>query len=299
MTEEYKNFVPNVHFELVPIKDLVSNQEYQRNLSMLHVKKAVDNFDLNQINPIKVSRRDGVNYVFNGQHTAEIVAMASGSRETPVWCMIYDDLEYTEEADIFANQMKNVKPLSPLEIFNANCEAGNDKTILIKKLVESYGLHISLSSMPGNIVAVSTLENIYDKYGYDMLDRVLKLIIATWEGEMKSFSANVLNGLARLLNAYKDSIKDDIFKEKLGEVSIKELSKTAKERRAGSLGYAEAMLLYYNKRMKASLQWNLLYSNKNDALHRQINKEDAFAARSSTQSETGIIPAEAINYAVI
>lgn len=265
MIEEYANYVPNVHFELVPIKDLVSNQEYQRNLSMLHVKKAVANFDLNQVNPIKVSRRDGINYVFNGQHTAEIVAMASGSRDTPVWCMIYDDLEYTEEADIFANQMKNVKPLSPLEIFNANCEAGNDKELLIRALVESYDLHISSSSLPGNIAAVSTLEAIYDKYGYEMLDRVLKLIIMTWEGEPKSFSANIMNGLARLLYAYQDSIKDDIFKAKVGEVSIKEISKTAKERRAGSLGYAEAILLIYNKKMRNALQWSLLYNNKFDA----------------------------------
>ena len=264
MIEEYANYVPNVHFELVPIKDLVSNQEYQRNLSMLHVKKAVANFDLNQINPIKVSRRDGINYVFNGQHTAEIVAMASGSRDTPVWCMIYDDLEYTEEADIFANQMKNVKPLSPLEIFNANCEAGNDKELLIRALVESYDLHISSSSLPGNIAAVATLEAIYDKYGYEMLDRVLKLIIMTWEGEPKSFSANIMNGIARLLYAYQDNIKDEIFKAKLGEVSIKEISKTAKERRAGSLGYAEAILLIYNKKMRNALQWNMLYNNKFD-----------------------------------
>ena len=286
MIEEYANFVPKVHFELVPIKDLVSNQEYQRNLSMLHVKKAVANFDLNQINPIKVSRRDGINYVFNGQHTAEIVAMASGSRDTPVWCMIYDDLEYTEEADIFANQMKNVKPLSPLEIFNANCEAGNDKELLIRALVESYDLHISSSSLPGNIAAVATLEAIYDKYGYEMLDRVLKLIIITWEGEPKSFSANIMNGIARLLYAYQDTIKDEIFKAKLGEVSIKEISKTAKERRAGSLGYAEAILLIYNKKMRNALQWNMLYNNKFDQKKKPKNpsqcsieqKEDAVSA---------------------
>ena len=272
MIEEYSNYVPDVHFELVPIKDLVSNQEYQRNLSMLHVKKAVANFDLNQINPIKVSRRNGINYVFNGQHTAEIVAMASGSRDTPVWCMIYDDLEYTEEADIFANQMKNVKPLSPLEIFNANCEAGNDKELMIRSLVESYDLHISSSSLPGNIAAVATLEAIYDKYGYEMLDRVLKLIIMTWEGEPKSFSANIMNGIARLLYAYQDSIKDEVFKTKLGEVSIKEISKTAKERRAGSLGYAEAMLLIYNKKMRSALQWSVLYSNKVDSKHKRTKK---------------------------
>ena len=262
MNENYDEFVPKVHFELVPIKDLVSNQEYQRNLSMGHVKKAVENFDLNQVNPIKVSRRNGINYVFNGQHTAEIIAMASGSRETPVWCMIYDELEYTEEADIFANQMKNVKPLLPIEIFHANCEAGNNKELVINGLVESFDLKIAAASSPGCISAVSTLESIYDKYGYDMLDHVLKLIIMTWEGESKSFSANIMNGLARLLYAYGDNVKDDVFKEKLSEVSIKELTKLARERRAGSLGYAEAMLINYNRRSKAPLHWQTLYSNK-------------------------------------
>ena len=113
-------YVPNVHFEQIPIKNLVSDQEYQRNLSVKHVRKAAENFDLYQINPVKVSRRNGINYVFNGQHTIEIVAMVSGSRDTPVWCMIYDDLEYSHEADIFANQMKYVKPLLPYEIFIAN-----------------------------------------------------------------------------------------------------------------------------------------------------------------------------------
>lgn len=264
MIHEFSEYIPNVHFELVPIKDLVSNQEYQRNLSMIHVKKAAENFDLNQVNPIKISRRNGVNYVFNGQHTAEIIALVSGSRDTPVWCMIYDDLEYTEEADIFANQMKNVKPLLPYEIFNANCEAGNDKELLIRGLVESYNLKIAPGSAPGCICAVGALENIHDKYGYNMLDRVLRLIIATWEGEPKSFSGNMLNGVSRFLNTYQERISDTIFKEKLGVISIKELAKIAKERRAGSLGYAEAMLIFYNKRSKNPLPWSDLYNNKTD-----------------------------------
>ena len=132
--EDYSMFVPNVHFEQIPIKNLVSNQEYQRNISEQHVLNAAAHFDLYQINPVKVSRRNGVNYVFNGQHTVEIVALASGSRETPVWCMIYDDLNYEHEADIFANQMKFVKPLRPYEVFMANVEAGNQEQLMIKDL---------------------------------------------------------------------------------------------------------------------------------------------------------------------
>ncbi len=83
--------------------------------------------------------------MFNGQHTIEIVALVSGSRETPVWCMVYDDLVYTQEADIFANQMKYVKSLLPYEIFMANIEAGNDRELIIRDLVESYDLTITSS----------------------------------------------------------------------------------------------------------------------------------------------------------
>ena len=147
-TEDLQKFVPQVHFEQIPIKNFYSNQDYQRNLSIKHVQRAATNFDLYQINPVKVSRRDGINYVFNGQHTIEIVALVSGSRETPVWCMVYDDLAYTQEADIFANQMKYVKSLLPYEIFMANIEAGNDRELIIRDLVESYDLTITSSSRP-------------------------------------------------------------------------------------------------------------------------------------------------------
>ena len=56
---DYSMFVPHVHFELIPIKNLVSNQEYQRNLSWRHVQNAAEHFDLYQINPVKVSCREG------------------------------------------------------------------------------------------------------------------------------------------------------------------------------------------------------------------------------------------------
>ncbi|MGO5326800.1 DUF6551 family protein [Oscillospiraceae bacterium LCP21S3_A1] len=261
--DDLDRFVPNVHFEKIPIKNLVSNQDYQRNLSQAHIEKTAENFDIFQINPVKVSRRDGINYVFNGQHTIEIVALASGSRETPVWCMIYDDLCYAHEADIFANQMKFVKSLLPYEIFMANIEAKNPDQLMIRDLVESYGMKISAKKAPGHICAVSTLESIYKKYGYQVLNRVLRLIIATWEGDSNSFSANIMNAVAKLCVVYKNQLNDETFAEKVGAVSIKQLTRTARERRPGSMGYAEAMILEYNGKKKTSagkLFMNKLYA---------------------------------------
>lgn len=262
--DEYSEFVPNVHFELIPIKSLVSNQDYQRNLSPGHIKRTAENFDLYQINPVKVSRRDGINYVFNGQHTIEIVATVSGSRDTPVWCMVYDDMDYAIEADVFANQQKYVKSLAPYEIFMANIEAGNEQQLTIKSLVESYGLTISSTKSPGAICAISSLEFIYEKYGFHVLDRTIRLCIGAWEGESNSLSSNMLKGIARLIIAFGDSLRDDLFKEKVGSYSSREIGRTAKERKAGSLGYAEAMLIAYNRKMKNGLKWSKLYTNKSD-----------------------------------
>lgn len=263
--EEYNQYVPNVHFELIPIKNLSSNQDYQRNLSIRHIEEAARNFDLYQINPVKVSRRNGINYVFNGQHTIEIVALVSGSRETPVWCMVYDDLCYEHEADIFAHQQKYVKPLLPYEVFMANIEAGNSDQLMIRDLVESYGLHITLATGHGNIVAVSTLEKIFKRYGYHVLSRTLLLIIGAWEGDTKSLSANVMNAVSKLIVVYGDKLDDHVFVEKLGAVSIKALLRTAKDRRPGSMGVAEAMLLEYNGKKKNSsfmLRMNKLYEKE-------------------------------------
>lgn len=262
LNERQKRCIPDVSFELIPIKNLVSNQDYQRPLSESHIRKALEEFDVYQINPVKVSRRDGINYVFDGQHTIEIVASESGSRETPVWCMIYDDLKYTEEAHIFADQQKHVKNLVPYETFIAHIEAGDEKQKMIEATVKSYGLNITNSQAINGICAISTLEKIYDRYGQKILDSTLRLAIATWEGETNSLSGNVLMGIAKIIVAYGDSLREDVFKDHVGKMSVKSIIRTARERRPGALGYSEAMMLAYNAKNKYHLSLKTLYGGK-------------------------------------
>ena len=262
LTEQQKRCIPDVTFELIPIRNLVSNQAYQRPLSEGHIRSAVEEFDVYQINPVKVSRRDGINYVFDGQHTIEIVASESESRDTPVWCMIYE-LKYEEEAHIFADQQKHVKSLVPYETFNAHIEAGDPKQMMIKSVVESYGLRITCTQQPNGVCAVSTLERIYDKYGQTVMDSALRLAVETWEGETNSLSGNMLMAIARIIVAYGDSLKEDVFKDHVGKVSVKSIIRTAKERRTGAMGFAEAMMIQYNLKNKHRLSLRTLYGGKN------------------------------------
>lgn len=263
LTEEQRRCIPDVSFELIPIKDLVSNQDYQRELSENHIRKALEEFDVYQINPVKVSRRNGMNYVFDGQHTAEIVAAASNSRDTPVWCMVYNDLEYKEEAHIFADQQKHVKNLIPFEIYVAHLEAGDEKQLMIDAVVKSYGLTIAKSKHPNTLCAISTLERIYDKYGQEVLDHTLSLAINTWEGENYSLSGSILMGIARIITTYGSALNEEEFKNQLGKMSVKSIIRAAKERQSGSMGYAEAMMLAYNgKKNKNRLSLKKLYGNR-------------------------------------
>ena len=272
---KFSAFIPDVQFEQIPIKNLVSNQEYQRNLSMLHVRRMVADFDVFQINPVKVSRRDELNVVMNGQHTIETVAGASGSRETPVWCMIYHGLSYAEEARIFANQQKHNKGLAAFEIFTAHIEAGDDQQLLIKDLVESYDLTLAKAASKTNctICAITSVEQIYTKYGFHVLDRTLRLVVGAWDGEYLSLSANMLRGIAKLVVTYGDLMKDDLFCDRLSKVSTREITRNAREKHEGSLGFSETILEAYNKKTSGGLHRKMLYgSNPHYSIIHEISE---------------------------
>lgn len=136
--------------------------------------------------------------------------------------------------------------------------------MMINDLVRSYGLEISPSKKPGTICAVATFEYIYDKYGYHFLDATLRLTLATWESETNSLSANFLKAVARIIAVFGDSLREDIFKEHVGRCSVKSIIRTAKERRPGVLGYAEAMLIAYNNKNKYRLPIKKLYGSQRD-----------------------------------
>ena len=260
LTPEQRACIPDVRFELIPINNLVSNQNYQRDLKENHITSTTQDFDLYQIKPVKVSKRNGINYVVDGQHTIEIIAARSGSRETPVWCMVYDDLRYEEEAHVFAEQQKHTKALTSYEIFKAHVEAGDEMQVMIHSLVtDVYQLKITKSYKPGCICAIVAMEFIYEKYGYHVLDRTLRLALGTWEGEKLSVSSGMLKGIAQVIVAYGDSLNEESFKDRVGLITPKAISRTAKDRHPGTIGFAEALVLAYNKQNKKRLSLQKLY----------------------------------------
>ena len=99
---------------------------------------------------------------------------------------------------------------------------------------------------------------------YHILDATLRLTLATWESETNSLSANFLKAIARIIAVFGGALREDIFKEHVGRCSVKSIIRTAKERRPGVLGYAEAMLIAYNAKNKYRLPIKKLYGSQRD-----------------------------------
>lgn len=103
----------------------------------------------------------------------------------------------------------------------------------IKALVESYRLTIGVRKIPGTICAVGTLEFIFERYGYHVLDRNLMLCVAAWEGDPSFPRSNMLKGIAKLILTYGEALRDDQFVERIGRIPVWEIIRMAKGTKCG------------------------------------------------------------------
>ena len=76
-------------------------------------------------------------------------------------------------------------------------------------------------------------------------------MLGTWEGEPISLSSGMLKGIAMLVSAFGESLDDETFKDHVRKYSAKTISRTAKDRRPGTIGFAEALLIVYNGKSRS------------------------------------------------
>lgn len=137
------------------------------------------------------------------------------------------------------------------------------KCLSQEKLAEMTNLSAGYISLIENNYREPSLETLV-KLG-NILGVTVRLCIGAWDGDTNALTANILKGAAKLIMSYESELKYDIFKEKVGRASVREITRMAAERKNGSLGYAEAMLTIYNsKRQKFALEWSKLYDTKNN-----------------------------------
>lgn len=209
-----ENLSTNKTYEMIAVKNLKIGV-YQRILNTSFSKQIAANFDMNKVGTITVSFRDGGFNVIDGQHR---VYGARIAKVPMLMCQVLHGLAYEEEANLFMDLNRIRKGLLVFDYFNAGIEAKNEGALDIKYVVEKNGLGISRGTGKNKVQALTTLDNIYKKYGKEHLDNTLQYIKLTWNGESESLIKNMLRGVSEFINTYKDDIKMETFIRQLRQV---------------------------------------------------------------------------------
>lgn len=237
--------------EILPINCLKIAQ-YQSPCNALRVKRIVDNYNEELLQPIDVSYRDYQYWIVDGQHRVE----ALKKKNIPnISCRIHHGLTYQKEANIYEalNNPKNRRTPRAVQRANARIEGGDPVMLEIKKIVESNGFELGLDEYKkiNKIIAVTTLEKIYENIGPSGLNRVLYLIHGAWNGIYEAVDVALLQGLYLFVKNYNDDFKDKDFIDKMSRVSPKEIIADGKANKQYSRStytpYGLAIMYHFNK----------------------------------------------------
>ena len=190
--------------------DLLIDASYQRTLRPDEVKDIIKDFNMDVFNFPKVSHRaDGSYYIFDGQHSVVGHKKVRGEN-TPIKCRVYEGLTYGEEVELFMTQNGHSRSLKTKDIVKADLNIKDSDSSEMVKAAKTAGVTISLDRIDklNNTNAVAATRYAWKLLGKDNFINILSVIKDTWDGEIGSFSAGMIKGLARVYYTFGNKIKN-------------------------------------------------------------------------------------------
>lgn len=179
--------------DTVPVGQMFVDQGYARDLKPGHLKRILSEINVNGFGVILLSLRDDGRFaILDGQHRWE-AAKILGVKE--MIARVYIDLTYEEEAalyTIFARHMAQ----STMDRFKAGVEAGDPTCTAVAIAAARLGLKVTKDPGDGNIQSVGKMIQIYERYGQEMLEIVLKTLYAAFGRKQSAYQAPMLWGVA-------------------------------------------------------------------------------------------------------
>lgn len=196
-----KNKKPD--FLPLEVKDL-KLAPYQRGLRQSRVKAYADRYNPNIFGVILVSFRDGQYWIVDGQHRVEVAKLLGINT---VWCQVLSGLTYEEEAEHFYEINDSKSRLNANHKFHSKVEAKDRTALDIVRALNKYGFTYSKEGTEVGsdncIKAVSSLQKIYNKQGYNGLCTVLDILRRAWNGDKTSLKAEIIKGLNTFVVNYE------------------------------------------------------------------------------------------------
>ena len=232
---------------------LTSGLPYQRNVEERDVNRLMREWDDKLFDPLVVSYREGKFNIVDGQNRASVLRKRNGGRDVMVRCKVYSGLTYEQEAELCYKLDKAKKRLSMSQSTNALAESGIDPEVSeIKRLMNCEGFTWALGRKYIKIYEVAATRAVISAYrllGGDGFSRLFRLLRDTWQGDVHSLTAPVINGTALLLKTYGAELNDSVFVKRLSAVDPEEISRRGRmdfSTNNATLRYARVLLERYN-----------------------------------------------------
>jgi hypothetical protein len=240
---EYRKLMSNMLF---------TDTSYQRSVDAARVDRIVENFDPRVANTLKVSSRDGRFYVFDGAHTLMALKKLNGDTPFLVDCKVFSGLAYEDEAYLFALQNGQSKDVAFGVRLRAMLISKSPEAEAFRAHTENAGL--ALVDRPGSaskhtIAALAKAYKLYEDFGPEKYEQVLKLIADTWDGAAWSLTSYVLGGVSVFLKEYGDTFSRDRFIKRLRGAVYEDLRDEARRQQRSSSDIAQALAItkVYNR----------------------------------------------------
>ncbi len=202
-------------------ESLVVPDQYQRNLNTDRVASIVAEFDERIANEPKVSLRDGTYYIFDGQHTVMARKQMNGNKDLPILCKVYHGMTEDEEARLFAAQTGESAPLTPSAKLRANLHGNDADALAFVEATEKAGLNIGFERADGNgrITCINTALGEFKRVGADVYTEALTVMQKAWNGVPESLRADLIRGVVRFVELYRDIYNRNRLIKKLSETN--------------------------------------------------------------------------------
>jgi hypothetical protein len=243
--------------EKVLLSTLTVDNSYQRGIKP-HARKIEKNFMPAAAGVLTVGRRsDGKLYIIDGLQ--RMTAMMKLGMEH--WkCLMLESSGPQYEAQIFKILNGGRVAVSAAQMFVTSLTAQDPIALAAKSAVEGAGMKLAIPTSPtmtgsrvlkyGEIACLGSLYRLTARFGEDVVQRALTLMMKTWPGQDEAMAELFFYGVVSLVAWQGEILKDDRFVEQLNVSPRRILLDVGNYISAKQRGMIETMCKYYNKGLK-------------------------------------------------
>ncbi len=229
---------------------LKSKMAYQRPIHIDDIKKAIAEFDPDDVEMVHVSYRDGKYYVMDGQHTILILEGMNGGKPVNVNCVVHYGMTYSEEANFSERQYEKKRRHTYKERSIAAYEAGRKIPCELAQRVSEVGARLPYDKNTKTGMKIQAIKRVTNFYQKDPENTILaiKCLVDAYKTRENTLNADIIGGTMEFLRQYGDKAEILRLSAALSGTTPQNLTVTARNLNMSSpTNWTETLRNLYNR----------------------------------------------------